>query len=552
MKKTTKLYFLLFILGFSTSCDVSYLDKEIEDISWEGNVKIPAGFINYNLSEIFDDLGNSDLAANSTEEFSFNYTETFSGENNDSFNVEIDNITIESSVESPINVEDLAPIGETFPYVITPLIAGETNPLIRTDNRSNTKIHDLDLSQELTGVEFNGGTMTITFTSTAEASIEIDLKIPSFKNKQTDISFSDQITINGKGNETISINLSEYNADLTHDGTDFAKTTNKVVIEFDASFTFIAGNTVDANDAISYNAQLTSAKYDVIYGDFKQEQFNVSSNSIDLGDFFDNFSEGDVSFENIEMAINVTNDYGFPISMDLSSIRAVGANSSINLEYTENTQIPNTIIINGVENFGNDERVTNTLLDDSNSNISNFLESKPNTIELDVSGKANPINDGLPNKNFFAAENNGFNVEIAINFDKISLDKEIEFSSAEDLNDFDFIKLLVNVENKTPLTGDLVLEFKNSSDQIIHSESINAFQATNVDQSGQSDGVAVLSNFEIVLDQNEINQIIDAEKVNVRIILQLPTGRDSVTIKGSDELNVTVALEANANINSEN
>jgi hypothetical protein len=98
MKKTTKLYFLLFILGFSTSCDVSYLDKEIEDISWEGNVKIPAGFINYNLSEIFDDLGNSDLAANSTEEFSFNYTETFSGENNDSFNVEIDNITIESSV----------------------------------------------------------------------------------------------------------------------------------------------------------------------------------------------------------------------------------------------------------------------------------------------------------------------------------------------------------------------------------------------------------------------------------------------------------------------
>ena len=141
---------------------------------------------------------------------------------------------------------------------------------------------------------------------------------------------------------------------------------------------------------------------------------------------------------------------------------------------------------------------------------------------------------------------------LSIDFDKVSLDKEIDFSGGENLSDFDYIKLLINVENKTPLTGDILLEFKNSSGQVVHTESINAFQAANVNDTGESNGVAILSNFEIELNQNEINDIIDADKINVRVILQLPTGRDSVMIKGSDELNVAVAIEANANIISGN
>ena len=129
MNKVTKLWLTLFFVGLTISCDVSYLDKDIDDISWSGNVKIPAGFINYNLSEIFDDLGSSNLEPTSTEEFSFSYTETFSGENNDAFNVDIDDTSIESSIESPITEDDLTAIGETFPYTITAEIApGVANP----------------------------------------------------------------------------------------------------------------------------------------------------------------------------------------------------------------------------------------------------------------------------------------------------------------------------------------------------------------------------------------------------------------------------------------
>ena len=551
--KKKKLYLTLLFIGLIISCDVSYLDKEIDDISWNGSVKIPAGFINYNLSEIFEDLGSSDLEPTSTEEFSFNYTETFSGENNDTFNVDIDDTSIESSIESPITADDLATIGENFPYTITQEIApGITNPLIGTYSISDQKTHDLNLTQELTGVEFNSGTMLIAFKSTVDANMEIIVTIPSFTKKSDQSIYTETISISGRSNENILLDLSAYNADLTNDGTGTGKTTNIIFINLDASLTFAVGNNTDANDAISYEALIENIGYDVTYGDFKQESFNISSNTIDLGDFFDNFSGGDVAFDNVEMAINVTNDYGFPISMNLSSVKAVNANSSINLNYTGSTSLPNTIIIEGVENFGDDEKETNTLLNNANSNITALLESKPTSIEFDISGKANPIDDGNPNNNFFAAVNNGFNAEVSINFDKVSLEKEIEFSGGEDLNDFEYIKLLVNVENKTPLTGDILLEFKNSNGQVIHTESINAFQAANVNTSGESDGVGILSDFEIEIDQNEINQIVDTDKINVRVTLALPTGRNSVMIKGSDAINVAVAIEANANITPDN
>lgn len=553
MNKIIKLWLALFLIGITISCDVSYLNKEIDDISWNGNVKIPAGFINYNLSEIFDDLGSSNLEPTSTEEFSFSYKETISGENNDAFNVAIDDASIESSINSPITEDDLSAIGESFPYTITAEIApGVANPLIGNYSIENQKIYDFELTQEIAGIEFNEGNMSFTFKSTMDANIEVKVTIPSFTKKSDGSIYTKTISITGITDETISLDLSEYNGDLTNDGTGTGKTTNKVVIDVDVTFSLAAGNNIDANDAISYEARITDITYDVIYGDFKQESFNVSSNAIDLGDFFDNFTDENVVFDNAVMTIDVTNDYGFPISMDLSSVKAVNANSFLSLSYTSNSSLPNTIIIDGVENFGDNAKATNRILDDSNSNISALLESKPTSLEFNISGKANPIDNGNPNENFYATVNDSFTADISIGFGKVSLDKEIDFSEVEDLSNFDYIKLLVNVENKTPLTGDILLEFKNSSGQVVHTESINAFQAANVNAAGESDGIAILSNFEIKLNQNEINDIIDTDKINVRVTLQLPTGRNSVMIKGSDELNVAVAIEANANIISGN
>ena len=552
MKTITKLCLIILLTHLLFSCDLSYLDKEIEDTSWDGNIKIPVGFINYNLSEMFNDLGNNSLGPTSIEEFSFNYTKTFTGENNTAFNVEIANFTVEGNIESPINDADLSASGESSPYTITQEISpGIINPLIGTYKEVSQVIYDLNLSQEITDIAFAGGILNIIFNSTvSNTNTAITIKIPSLTKKSDDSEYTRSANITGENEETISIDLNDYNANLTNDGTGTGNTNNKMVVNVNASLTYTAGDIIDTDDNISYEVKFSSISYDVIEGDFKQEPFSLSSESIDLGDFFDNFSGDNVTFDNTKMTINILNDYGFPIGIDLSSVEAISTNSSVNLNYTgTDPSLPNTIIIDGVTNFGDDEVISNITLDNSNSNIDSLLESNPTSIEFNLSGISNPIDDGIINENFYASSNNGFEAEVSIGFDKVNLIEEIDFNTDEDFEEFQNIKIVTSVENKIPLTGDLLLEFKNSANEIIHTESFNAFNAANLNpSSGESDGVAVLSNFEINLNENEINSISNTEKINIKVTLQLPDGESSVMIKGSDELIVRVGLEATGKI----
>jgi len=552
MKTITKLCLIILLTHLLFSCDLSYLDKEIEDTSWDGNIKIPVGFINYNLSEMFNDLGNNSLGPTSIEEFSFNYTKTFTGENNTAFNVEIANFTVEGNIESPINDADLSAIGESSPYTITQEISpGIINPLIGTYKEVSQVIYDLNLSQEITDIAFAGGILNIIFNSTvSNTNTAITIKIPSLTKKSDDSEYTRSANITGENEETISIDLNDYNANLKNDETGTGNTNNKMVVNVNASLTYTAGDIIDTDDNISYEVKFSSISYDVIEGDFKQEPFSLSSESIDLGDFFDNFSGDNVTFDNTKMTINILNDYGFPIGIDLSSVEAISTNSSVNLNYTgTDPSLPNTIIIDGVTNFGDDEVISNITLDNSNSNIDSLLESNPTSIEFNLSGISNPIDDGIINENFYASSNNGFEAEVSIGFDKVNLIEEIDFNTDEDFEEFQNIKIVTSVENKIPLTGDLLLEFKNSANEIIHTESFNAFNAANLNpSSGESDGVAVLSNFEINLNENEINSISNTEKINIKVTLQLPDGESSVMIKGSDELIVRVGLEATGKI----
>ena len=552
MKTITKLCLIILLTHLLFSCDLSYLDKEIEDTSWDGNIKIPVGFINYNLSEMFNDLGNNSLGPTSIEEFSFNYTKTFTGENNTAFNVEIANFTVEGNIESPINDADLSAIGESSPYTITQEISpGIINPLIGTYKEVSQVIYDLNLSQEITDIAFAGGILNIIFNSTvSNTNTAITIKIPSLTKKSDDSEYTRSANITGENEETISIDLNDYNANLTNDETGTGNTNNKMVVNVNASLTYTAGDIIDTDDNISYEVKFSSISYDVIEGDFKQEPFSLSSESIDLGDFFDNFSGDNVTFDNTKMTINILNDYGFPIGIDLSSVEAISTNSSVNLNYTgTDPSLPNTIIIDGVTNFGDDEVISNITLNNSNSNIDSLLESNPTSIEFNLSGISNPIDDGIINENFYASSNNGFEAEVSIGFDKVNLIEEIDFNTDEDFEEFQNIKIVTSVENKIPLTGDLLLEFKNSANEIIHTESFNAFNAANLNpSSGESDGVAVLSNFEINLNENEINSISNTEKINIKVTLQLPDGESSVMIKGSDELIVRVGLEATGKI----
>jgi hypothetical protein len=542
---------LLFCAASMFSCDVSYFDQEIDEaLSWEGNAQLPLGSVNYTLSELFEELGADRFDLTSSESLKFSYMESFSGNDDRAFDVQIPNKTIRAALGTPITAENLAVIGENYPYVMrAEILPGVPNPLIGERSLSNQTVTNLDLSQDLTRVSFEAGILDLTFTSTFDAQITVVLEIPSFVKKTAGTSYQKTVVFDGAGTQTVRLNLSDYDANLTHDGNGFDRTHNRLVLQLDAAYAFAAGDVLQASDSISCDAVLSGVRTEVVYGDFKQEAFAVSAQSFALA-FFDNFGDGDLSFTEPRMTLTATNDYGFPIGVDLSQIRSRGGAETIALSYTENGGLPNTFLMEGLANFGDAPKTTSIVLDKNNSNIAALLASKPSQIDLHVSGMVNPI-QAATHQNFYATDNQVLQVDLELAFDEVNLQQMIAFDAENVLDDLKNLRLMVDVSNEIPMTGRLLLRFQNALGEIVHRENLTGFLAAHVDSNGASDGIPVTSRFEIDWDAADIAQIDQATDLQIVLTLLLPEGTNEVLLKGSDALRLSIGTKIQAAISNE-
>lgn len=533
---------LALIFYILPSCDVSYLDKEVEVDAWNGNAKLPLGYINYTISELFDELGSNNFEATSTEELSFSFSESFTGNDDSDFDVKVPNTTITRKIDNPITLADIAPL--TFPITFAAL-----PDIHKTRTVESQVVHNLNMSQELTGASFNGGQIIMNFTSTFDPAMVLEIEIPTLTKKEDGATFAETLTINGTNSpgQQFTFDLDDYNANFTHNGSAFNLTHNRFLFDITATIAFEAGNTLRADDALEYDINISNASTNVVYGDFKQESFAFSDQSLSL-DFFSNYGDSDVSFSNPTLTLTASNDYGFPVGIDLSSVKGIYKESSENLFFQGDQSLTNMLIVDGIENYGEEEKSTSRTLDANNSNIVTLLENKPSEIQLNVVGSTNPINKN-PNENFYASPNKGLTVGLEIKFDDISLKKEIELNDLDLSDDVESAELIVSVENKIPLTGKVLLEFMDASNQnVVHTETLNVFNAAAINDTGESDGKIVSSNFRIELDKNEIENISKARYVSFALTLSLPNEENKVLLKGSDELSLNIGVNVDAEV----
>ncbi|MDG1805109.1 hypothetical protein [Flavicella sp.] len=553
--KKTRLFGLsaIILASIFSSCDLSYFDNDIEDFTWEGGVNLPVGHATYTLSELFDELEVEELDEDTNGNFSFTYTESINGGDDSAFDVSIEDVTITSSVATPVTASDISPA--TFPVTLPdPLPAA----LAGGKSDDNQVVYDLGLTQELTGASFSNGTMVITFTSTFQAANAVlTMSIPSFTKKTDDSEYVGTVTLNGAGSQNLTINLNEYNANFTHDGTAFDATVNRVVLNMSSVFTFISGQDLTAADNISYSAVLSGASTDVVYGDFKQEPFSVDNNTIDL-DFFNDFGDG-ITFEDASMTIAATNGFGFPIGIDVSGIagdKGVGTTSTA-LTYTsvdadELTAGSDYIIFDGITTYsaGAAAVVTSTTLDKDNSNINALLSSAPTRFNLNVSGKANPVLAGT-NENFYATTNDGLSVDVTVDvpltvkFTDVTISQDdIELDLGEDIDDLNELSIDVTTVNNIPLSGSIDLIFKENGTANGLTKSIPIFEAAPTDATGKSNGSTNTTNT-INFTFSEMELLKQATEVGLDITFN--SGTEAVKLNGSD----TIKLILNAVVDVE-
>ncbi|MEI6865440.1 hypothetical protein [Flavicella sp.] len=546
MIKNTPFSLLTIVVASTFSaCDLSYFENDIDGLSANDiSIIAPLGEATYRLSELFIELGSNNFGENDKEKLSFFYTESLTGGNNDAFDVAINNVTISSTVATPITDTDILPA--TFPYTIS----GGVPAAIQGRTQNNQVVYNLELNQELTGASLSAGTMVITFTSTFDATVTLQMEIPSFSSKDNSTAYSGSITLDGTESKDLLINLNEYNADFSHNGVSFNSTYNNIVLNMDISFTFAEGNKLRADDQVSYDAKLINTNTDVIYGDFKDEVFEISGQTMSL-DAFETFGDGDIDFSNATMTLTATNDYGFPIGLDLSNIIAIGNDGTeVKLTNTiiDDVNLENYIIINGRSSFNDSEKVTSITLDESNSNFSDLLKSKPSEIILEVSGKANPI-DKIPNNNFYVSGNNGLHIELKVSFDNVKFNaKDIEFNLGDDLDYFNEIELKALTVNNIPLSGTINLNFVKNGIDLNLTKSIDAFDAAQVDALGNSTG-SIITHSILYFSTDEIERLKEATDIQMDITFNSHEG-NSVILKGADTIQVILSVDVSIDTKS--
>ncbi|MDG1743650.1 MAG: hypothetical protein P8H19_03550 [Polaribacter sp.] len=548
---TKKLVLLCTILV--TSCNISYLDNEV-DVKWSGDVNMPIGQINYTLTDLFQELDINDINEDTAGNLSFNYIESISGSENTSYDVVIEDLSTFIEVETPLTSAIFAEAGLISPHTIvaSEIAPGIPNPLIRKEQINTQVVQIFDLSKNLTAASFIDGQLILNFVSTLSSDVNVRIEIPSLTSKSENTTYQTSQII-GKDGLQLTIPLENYHIDFTHNGINFEQATNNFVINFIVEYDFKLGDTVSDTDKVSLSANLTDAKTEVIYGDFEQESFSFSSQSFPI-DFFNNFGQGNVRFANPEMKIKATNGFGFPIGIDLSTIKAKNKTSSLNLRYDGDQNQENTIIIDGIETYSSTATpvITEIIIDKTNSNFSDLLSLKPSEIIIDVIGNANPINT-FPNLNFFASINSGFQAELEIeiplevNFENIELTRTVEFNNNEDMENFvDFI-LVLNTENSIPLSGNLEVIFLNNGVDLNVSKSFIAFDAAEINSNGKSIGYKTTST-EVIFSEKDLEKIKTATTIDLKYTLNSPVSKDKVKLLGINDIVVSIAAKTSINL----
>lgn len=549
-----------------SSCGLSYFQNDIDEVILpEHKISAPIGSIEFSLNELFSKLDFVELKSNEDNVLSVIHYDTIhsSKEDLENYEVEISDITIGSTINTPITTNDL-PSG-TFPYTVPSIIP---NGLLNRSHTSPPILHDINLRQNLSRALLTGGTMLLQIDSEFDAIITLNLTIPSLINKNSNLPYSNSITLSPNESRSIPIELHEYNANFTHDGNTYDSTYNTIVIHTNSQFDFSTGDVLRETDRISYTALLSDVSTNVVFGDFKQEPFSLSNYSMEL-DFFDDLQNGTIEFSEAILSLEILNSFGFPIGLNLSGISSQNENAnSIELSYssTDPDEISlgnNITILDGLDTYiptQNSYKKNNIILDKTNSNINEMLSSKPNLVAFNLSGNANPI-DQNPNSNFYASNGTNLQVNLAIEVPltvtltdvKIELDPE-EFYLGNELDIIKYLNFNIVTNNQIPLSGIIHMNFTNQGTSIGIIKTIPLFDPAPIDSNGESIGTSTTES-EISFELNELELLKTATHINLDITFNSPeTSRIKLTGKETIKLaiNTNMTIDTNEVINTIN
>lgn len=359
-------------------------------------------------------------------------------------------------------IRDSKEIFDQINAVLPPLI-----PVLNNVNGFSVANSSLDIDQ----VIFKGGDLEYTFFNRNSNSVTVEVSIPEMSKDGAPL--SETHTVGAFQN----LPLSKFDM------------SDVVLVPENDSFHINYQAVTEAGMAVTLEQFFMLPKdFDYAYAEglLGSQAFESDQDTLDF-DYYDNWVEGNVAFQNPKVILNIDNAFGFP---------AIALAETFEILTIEEQMLPleSVLIDNGFTfNYPTLEEIgaiksTQFVFDKDNSNLVEVISAGPNAVIYDLDVVTNPATNStgfLTDSSFFSYSIDAeFPLEGNISNFSINDTSQVDFSSYDQIEGAE-IKLIT--ENSIPLATQIQAYFLDDKGTVLDSlfeESTTLIAAAETDQAG--------------------------------------------------------------------
>lgn len=400
-------------------------------------------------------------------------------------------------------------------------------------------------------VTYLGGSLDITINSDFQHSGTVQIVAPSLrKNGQPFEQFIDVNYVSGPVSVTESYDMTGYTMDLTDGGTTFN------TLPLDLSLTLInSGNGITGTEAVDVAFDYTDLEFEAIYGNFGQQTISLDNDSI-LIRIFTNSVDGTFQLTDPKLRLYIDNSFGFPVEL---SIDTLDSRNAVTGETTPLLPGLDPFLINSptLQQIGQSVP-TDTVIDNTNSNIIALMEPTPKWLVHAISAVSNP--PSAPSAYNFLRHDSKFIVDTELEMplvgwaDNWSITDTVAFTFEEDnVKEIQSVELRVYVANHFPMNARMQIYLLDENYMVI--DSIVPTEHDLI-QTGVIDGIGrvveeTVTITDIPFDQSRMPNLYNARYARVWADAESTTAADETVVRIYDSyyMNFRVGMKVNARIN---
>jgi len=271
-------------------------------------------------------------------------------------------------------------------------------PVPLTDD-TTTLPFDLPGTLDITLTKIKAGTFTILFNNPFDEKIDVTLRVPELtKNGEVFEEHRLMDSVGTSGSQWLFFSpLKDF---------DLATNNDQITIIYEAYRESDGERIVFPND---HGVGITDLEFSYAEGFWGQEILDLERDTIEI-EFFENWVQGDVYFEDPVIQITVENAFGFPVQSVVNTLEILTVDGN-------NITLESSFIQDGIDfaypelNEVGEVKTTVFDFDKTNSNVVEVLSSGPVSVDYDVDAVSNPDQTQVIG---FMTDTSYFQVQVAV------------------------------------------------------------------------------------------------------------------------------------------